>query len=173
MAPNKKTGYSVQPSAVKKRLRKASQNYEEKLKDVALLIPKPVDEWDFEELQRGRIKDEDGKFRRGRTPTWINPLIMAEAAKRLKTLGHRELGRFTGDAIRVMIELMESSRMDLVRFNAAKYVLDQILGQPTQRVEVEQTESEVKRMLAAVMINPDGREDIIDAEVVEEEEPDE
>jgi len=140
--------------------------------DVPKLTGKPVTEWDFEELMRGRTRKANGKFVRGPRPEWITPIVAAEAFRRLQTEGQIKLGAHTLEAIQVMVDLMNSSRVDMVRYMAAKYVLDQVVGLPTQRVQVEESESNIKKMLSAVIRNPDGKLDIVDAEVVGEEEDD-
>lgn len=163
--------YSTKPSAVKQRLRKSKRSNE---RDIEILYNKPVSEWDFEELQCGKPRDQYGKIsRRGKRPSWITPAVLAEAQKRLRTMTTVEVGSYSGAAIRVMVDLMESSRMDLVRFNAAKYVLDQIMGMPTQRQEIT-TDINVHTFLADVIVNPDGNEvgqieNIMDAVLVDED----
>lgn len=145
---------SNRPSAIKQRLRKADQKFEEAKADIELFYEKPIEDWDFEELQRGQPRAADGKFY-GRRPKWLTPVLMAEAQARLKTMSTQQLGMYAGKAIEVMVELMETSRVPMVRFNAAKYVLDQIIGLPTQRVETK-AQIEFESLLADVMVNPDG-----------------
>lgn len=163
---------SNRPQAVKNRLRRADRKFEEAKADVELYYQKPIEEWDFEELQRGMPRASDGKFY-GKRPKWLTPVLMAEAQSRLKTMSSRQLGMYAGKAIEVMVDLMENSRMDMVRFNAAKYVLDQIIGLPTQRVEAT-AQIEFESLLADVMVNPDGSADgmVIDLEETEWEEED-
>lgn len=165
---------SMKPDAVRKRLRNAGKRGDQAHHDLAVVYQKPIEEWDFEELQRGKPRNVNGKFS-GARPKWISPTVMAEAQKRLREVGQQELGRFTGSAIKVMVELMEDSRLDLVRFQAAKYVLDQIIGVPVNKVEIEGNVS-FKGLLAAVMVNPDGQVDtddeVIDAEIVEDDDDD-
>lgn len=148
---------SNRPASVKKRLRKADQIFEDAKADVELYYKKPIEEWDFEELQRGKPRNRNGDFSGGR-PKWLTPVLMAEAQSRLRTMTANELGQYAGAAIKVMVELMETSRVPMVRFNAAKYVLDQIIGLPTQRVEAK-AQTAFESLLADVMVNPDGSSD--------------
>jgi hypothetical protein len=163
---------SNRPSAVRQRLRKANQTFEDAKADVELYYQKPIEEWDWEELQRGQPKTRDGRFVGGR-PKWITPVLMAEAQARLRVMTAQQLGRYAGDAIKVMAELMNTSRVPMVRFQAAKYVLDQIIGLPTQRVETK-AQSDFESLLADVMVNEDGSEDamVIDLDETEWEEED-
>lgn len=163
---------SNRPSAVRTRLKKTNKKFEEAKTDVEIYYQKPIEEWDFEELQRGMPRNKNGQFG-GRPPKWLTPVLMAEAQSRLKTISAQQLGMYAGSAIEVMVDLMNNSRMDMVRFNAAKYVLDQIIGLPTQRVETK-AQIEFESLLADVMVNPDGSEDgmIIDLDEAEWEEED-
>lgn len=163
---------SNRPSAVRQRLRKADQKFDDAKADVELYYQKPIEEWDFEELQRGRPRASDGRFY-GNKPKWLTPVLMAEAQARLKTMTAQQLGMYAGDAIEVMAELMNESRVPMVRFQAAKYILDQIIGLPTQRVEAK-AQIEFESLLADVMVNPDGSSDgiVIDLEEGDWEEED-
>ena len=161
---------SNRPSAVRSRLRRADKKFEDAKADVELYYEKPIEDWDFEELQRGTPRAADGKFY-GKRPKWLTPVLMAEAQARLRTMSAQQLGMYAGNAIDVMVELMNTSRVPVVRFNAAKYILDQIIGLPTQRVETK-AQIEFESLLADVMVNPDGSVDgtVIDLDETEWEE---
>lgn len=173
--------YSNKPSAIRSRMRTTEKRINRHEEDIALLFPdrKPIEEWDFEELQAGRPRDpETGKIsRRTKRPKWISPAMLAEAQKRLRTMTATELGTYTGSAIEVMVDLMQSSRVDKVRYDAARYVLDQVMGMPTQRTEITADVS-VSTFLADVMENPDGTQyaiedgQVLDVEYDEDDEDD-
>jgi len=75
------------------------------------------------------------------------------------------MGHYAGAAIAVMAKLMRNSRSDLVKFNAAKYILDQIIGMPTQRVEIDEGPTAAEFM-ADFLIELDGRKHkVIEGEV--------
>lgn len=168
------------PKKIRRRLQKNGDRALERLRaDVAALYPeKPIEEWDFEELQAGFPRDANGEFNKKyrygeKRPKWITPVVLEEAAKRLKTMTRREMGMYAGDAIKVMAQLMQNSRVDLVKFNAAKYILDQLIGMPTQRIEAEGTIN-VQSFLATVMENMDGEKyNVIEGTIVEDDEDDE
>jgi hypothetical protein len=149
--------YSRSRHAVQERLRAGNDILEEMKDDIETFYGKPISEWDFEELQHGRPRNDQGKLvRSGKTASWMTPALMAEAQRRLKQMTRDQLGFYAGAAITVMAELMQKSRVDLVRFNAAKYILDQIIGMPTQRVEVKEDVSAAE-FLAEFMVELDGR----------------
>jgi hypothetical protein len=161
--------------AIDARVRRRHANMLEDLEvDIEKMYGKPVSEWDFQELQIGRPRDENGRLVRdtGPPPAWITPAIMAEAQKRLKLMTRDRMGHYAGVAIEVMVKLMQSSRSDLVKFNAAKYVLDQIIGMPTQRVEIDESMSPAEFM-ADFLIELDGRKHRVIEGQVEEEDVDE
>jgi len=148
---------STKPSAVKKRLRRKLEKLDDVTEELELLYQKPIEEWTFEELQAGRpVNPRTGELLAKR-PAWITPAIMTEAQRRLRSMTASELGRYAGAAIQVMSELMVNARSDMVKYKAAEYVLNQIMGMPTQRVETEQSVS-IQSFLADVIRNPDGNE---------------
>lgn len=168
---------SEKPSAARRRMRKSADNID---RDIQILYKKPMEEWDMEELARGRPKGEDGKFR-GPRPTWITPVILREAQDRLRQLTKDELATYAGDAVRVMVELMKDDSVDMetgkavvspkTRLDAAKYVLDQIIGKPTNPVEVTGNVT-LQHLMGSILVNPDGAQahPVLDGEVVDDDE---
>jgi hypothetical protein len=151
---------SDDPKVLRKRARvRQERMLEEVNSDIEKMYGKPVSEWDFQELQAGQPRNEYGEIvpRMGPVPAWITPAIMAEAQKRLKLMTRDRMGHYAGAAIGVMAKLMKSSRSDLVKFQAAKYILDQIVGMPTQRVEVD-GEVNVATFMAEFIVELDGRQ---------------
>jgi hypothetical protein len=164
--------YSDELPAVKARARTRMKEMAEELDaDIVSYYGKPVSEWDFEELQAGRTREPDGSIKlKGKTPKWITPAIMGEAQRRLKLLTRDQMGHYAGAAIEVMAQLMTKSRVDMVRYNAAKYILDQIIGMPTQRVEINEG-PKIQDILAEFMEEVDGsRHRVIEGTVVEGDE---
>lgn len=146
-----------------------------------ILYKKPIEEWDMEELARGRPRNKAGNFQ-GPKPRWVTPLIAKEAQDRLRVLTKAEIGAAVEDAIRVMVDLMKNEETDYdgkplvsanVRLQAATYVMDQIIGKPTASVEVSGNVV-LESLFASVVVNEDGTPShpVIDAEVVEDEETD-
>lgn len=160
--------YSNADFAVKDRVRKKHKAMLAELdEDIETFYGKPVAQWDFEELQAGRPRNEDGTITlKGKVPAWITPAIMEEAQRRLKLLTRDQMGHYAGAAISVMAQLMTSSRVDMVRFNAAKYILDQLIGMPTQRVDINEGPTAAEFM-ADFLVELDGRSHkVIEGDVV-------
>lgn len=176
---------STRPRAVRERLRRQSQTtkkYNEQiLDDIAILYKKPVAEWDWEELSRGRPRGENGKFS-GTKPDWVTPSTLAEAQRRMRNLTESELMTHANHAIAVLVELMTDSDCDdfgkpvvpaSVRIDAAKYILNHTIGLPRARVEIEAS-NPLQELMADVLVNPDDQPShiVIDGEVIEADEDD-
>lgn len=154
---------SRNPVEARKRIRKNSQEIE---RDIEILYGKPVSEWDFEELQKGKPREANGNFSRGPKPKWITDILMGEVRRRLKEVTRDEMATFTGAAMSTFAELMADDRVDengkavvpaSVKLEAAKYLTDQLIGKATSKVEVSGS-MELQHMLADVMVNPDGED---------------
>jgi hypothetical protein len=142
------------------------------------MLYKPIEEWDMEELARGRPRNRSGNFT-GPQPAWLTPLIIKKAKERLRVLTRDEIAVFSSDATRVMHKLMMSEDLDddgkplvsaSVKLQAATYLLDQTIGKPTNQVEVTGN-VQLEHLMATILVNPDGGQShpVIDAEVAEED----
>lgn len=171
---------SEKPGAVRARMRKSSANIN---RDVEMLYEKPVEDWDMEELARGRPRNKAGNFQ-GPRPTWLTPIILKAAQDRLRQLTRQELSIYAGDAVRVMASLMKNEDTDFdgkplvppgVRLSAAQYVMDQIIGKPTTPVEVTGNVI-LQTLMADVLVNDESgtvAHPVIDGEVIEESDDEE
>lgn len=167
---------SQKPSATRARIRRNGAKIDS---DIEILYQKPIDEWDMEELARGRPRNKAGNFQ-GPRPSWITPLILKAASDKLRQLTTQELSVFAGDAVRVMAQLMNEDGTDFdgkplvpasVRLSAATYVMDQIIGKPKSQVEVTGNVV-LESLMAEVLVNDDTgshAHPVIDAEVVEDD----
>lgn len=151
---------STNPNQIKNRLRRKMTNIEEEVNRL-----KPLEEWDWEELQRGYPKGENGHF--GKKPAWAEAFRAThEVQRRIRSYTSSQLSSYAGKALNVLVDLMEDDSVDLdgkpttpasVRQKAAEYVLDQTIGRPTAKVEVEAGEG-LKEFLADIMVNDDGED---------------
>lgn len=157
---------SDKPAAVKRRLRRTDERVRDRDFETGLLYPKPVSEWDFEELQRGRPRKENGDWYRGKKPKWLDDIVMAEVRQRLKIMARDELSVYTGSAIQCLIRLMMDEEVDddgkprtsaSVKLQAATYIMDQVIGKATTPLEISRP-GEVRELMASIMVNADGQE---------------
>jgi hypothetical protein len=169
---------STDPRQARKRMRRISR---ELSKNVALVYEKPIAEWDFEELCACRPKGPDGKFRKGSPPPeWLTDVVRGEIYKRLQVVTRDRMASHTSSAIETLLEIMRDDSEDengrpitpsSVRLDAAKYLLDHLIGKATAKVELN-AKFDLNNFLAGIMVNPDGVDahPVIEA-AVEEEEP--
>jgi hypothetical protein len=175
---------SVQPKATRRRLRQKSEQLERQiLADIERVYQKPVSEWDWEELSKGRPREEDGTFSRGGKPAWITPAITAEVQRRMREMTEQELMTHSLDAIRSLTDLLSNQEIDdfgkpivsaSVKLQAAMYIINQTIGTPRAKVEVTQS-SPIENFLADVLVNPDGEAShhmVIDGRLVGDQEDD-
>lgn len=139
---------------------------------------KPIEDWDWEELQKGYPKGPKGKF--GPRPRWADVYrVDTEVKRRLRDVSAAELRSFIGPAIRTIVALMEEDGVDLdgkpivpssVRLKAAEMVLEHTIGKPVAHLELGTTDT-FKDLLASCMVNDDGEDahPMIVPGVVEEE----
>lgn len=176
---------SERPRAIRRRLRAHGKaiatldaQREESVKEDIAMLYKPIDEWDWEELSKGRPRGADGKFS-GRKPEWITPTIQSEIRRRMQLLTEDELMTHAHSAIKVLVELMRDDTIDdfgkpavpaSVRVDAAKYVINHVIGTPKARVEIGSADP-LRDLMGDVLVNPDGEAShiVIEGEVVEDE----
>ncbi|WP_103382513.1 hypothetical protein [Pseudonocardia dioxanivorans] len=145
--------------------------------EIAIVYEKPLEEWDDEELVRGRPRASDGTFR-GARPTWITPAVQAERQRRLRQLMSDELGTFAADALRTIHAVMTDDRVDdfgkpvvsaSVRLDAGKYLVDQFMGKAVAQIDVT-AHNPLQDLLAGILVNPDGQpaHSVVEGEVVDD-----
>ena len=182
-------GTSTRPRAARTRLRRAHERGERDTdqikRDIAIAYGKPLEEWDWEELSRGRARPpgdhEPGKIR-GRRPKILaeGQLINLEAQRRMRALAEHEILTLADEALRCLFELITNDEVNEwgaplvpagVKLQASQYIMNHVIGTPKQRHEVSGT-NPLAELMGGVLVNPDGRasHEIVDGEVVEDEE---
>lgn len=125
------------------------------------LLYKPVSEWDMEELARGRVRNMSGNFA-GPSPKWISREVHEEAMTRFHQLMRDGVNNLTPGALRVIKQLMTNTKLDgkgrpmvpaNVKLDAAKFLIEQTMGKPKQRVE-QDISVKLQGVLASAIIVP-------------------
>lgn len=151
---------------------------------------KPLEEWDEEELARGRPRAKDGSFK-GASPGWISRKMHEDAMARFKGIVEGRMREETVTALGVMHNILDNEDIDekgrpvvspSTKLDAAKFLLEHVVGKPTQHAEVD-ISVRLQALLATATAGPlaDGAEsfalppggayeEIIDAEEVDEDE---
>lgn len=146
-------------------------------REIEILYRKPIEEWDDEELARGRPRDKNGGFL-GKRPSWLTPALQSERQRRLRQLMADELGTFAADALRTIHSVMTDDRRDefgkplvsaSVRLDAGKYLVDQFMGKATTTVDVHNGNT-LAELMTGILVNADGEpsHQIIEGTVVED-----
>jgi hypothetical protein len=149
-------------------------------RDLEILYKKPIDDWDLEELARGRPRSADGKFTGG-APKWITPLIQAEAKRRLLDNTFGQLAGYIGTAVKVVADLMESDEIDekgrpivdaRTKLAAAQFVLEHFIGKPRLIVEAEVNDITRSAIASAIVLDDGEGQDhfVLEGDIVEDEE---
>lgn len=127
---------------------------------------KPMDEWDEEELARGRPRAIDGTFR-GRPPVWVSR-AMHETA--IETFRENIRGRMRVNAIAAVEYLQgvlgddsvdEKGRPNVsasTKTQAAMFLVEHLLGKPKQEVSAD-ISVKLQGVLAQAMVVVDPRAD--------------
>lgn len=152
--PNKRQ-LSQKPENVRSRLRTAQGNYDKIAAELLEAGRKPIEEWDWEELAHGRPRDIHGGFR-GRPPSWMSPAVNKEAARRLMMLGKAKLNEQLVPAIEVMANLMRNTEDDRIKLDAAKFIIEHVMGKAVAPIDVNVSE-DLRAFIADALVLDDGQ----------------
>jgi hypothetical protein len=129
-------------------------------KEIRLLY-KPIEEWDSEELARGRPRNVHGNFS-GPAPKWISRELHEEAITRFRQALRDELQSSSVRAVDVINMILEDDEIDVkgrprtpmtTKLEAAKFLVEHILGKPKQHVETD-ISVKLQGILASAIITP-------------------
>lgn len=164
-SPISPEGYSLNKQQIYRRRRRAIKKFVAKTSlseaEAAVLYNKPLREWDNEELARGRPRNSDGSFS-GPPPAYVTAEVHEEAMERFTSIVRTGMRVATVDAIEVVKEILRDTELDNrgkpvvaagTKLDAAKFLIEHIVGKPTQRVESD-ISVKLQGLLGAVMVNP-------------------
>lgn len=123
---------------------------------------KPIEEWDQEELARGRPRDKSGGFR-GAPPAFITRELHEEAMSRFRQFVRDGMQGATIIGVETIEKILKDDERDdngkpivtaATKLEAAKYLVDHLLGKPKQRVETD-ISVKLQALMATVMVTPD------------------
>jgi hypothetical protein len=134
--------------------------------EIAVLY-KPLEEWDDEELARGRPRSKDGSFK-GAKPQFIDRRLHEEIMRRFQEIVREGMNAHTVGALQVLGEILENDEVDDkgrpmvpagVKLDAAKFLVEHVVGKPTQRQEVDiSVRLQAILAKATVTVSEDGSE---------------
>lgn len=122
---------------------------------------KPIEEWDLEELAKGRPRNSQGTFS-GRAPEWITREVHEQAMGRFVDLVKSDMNEAGISAITTLKWVLENEEKDdkgkylvpaSTKTQAAMFFLEHIVGKPKQEVK-QDISVKLQGILGAVMVNP-------------------
>lgn len=122
---------------------------------------KPIEEWDLEELARGRTRDGGGGFR-GRPPQYMPRAVHERIAERFKMLVRNQMNQNATLALGVIGNLISSDEVDdkgkpivpaSVKLDASKWLVEHVIGKPVQPTQ-QDISVKLQGILGAVMVQP-------------------
>lgn len=132
------------------------------LDEVNLLYEhKPLEEWDAEELARGRPRAVDGTFK-GKAPPYIDRTVHEQIVRRFEQIVRQEMNAHTVDALKVIGKVLSSEEVDEknkpivsagTKIDAAKFLIEHVIGKPKQRTETD-ISVKLQAILGTAMVNP-------------------
>lgn len=186
-------GYSMSEKQIRARARRKASKHQRIAQSELETLYKPLDEWDLEELARGRPRAVDGTFK-GRPPAYISREVHEKAMEKFRDMVRGEMQVYTVDALKLLGKIIDEDDTDdkgrplvsaSVKLEAVKFLLEHVVGKPKQPVEAD-ISVKLQGILGAALVNPGdmasfnpaspasaralGRGEVIEAELDEEEE---
>lgn len=154
-------GHVLTPKQIRARARRAARRGQKLPKEVSEQLWKPVEEWDMEELARGRPRAADGSFR-GRKPAYVTRELHETAMSNFKDLVRAEMNGHTVDALTVLHQVLGNEEVDKkgrpivawsTKVDAAKWMVEHVLGKAVQPTTTD-ISAKLQLILGAAMVNP-------------------
>lgn len=122
---------------------------------------KPIDDWDLEELARGRPRGSDGTFK-GRKPGWITREVHERAMEQFQLSLKMEMSTQSITALDTLRYILDNEDTDdrgkplvpaSVKLQATTFLLEHQVGKPKQQIQ-QDISVKLQGILGAVMVNP-------------------
>lgn len=154
-------GLVMTPKRIRARARRAMKRGKKLNPEDAAAIWKPIEDWDMEELARGRPRAADGSFR-GRKPAYVTTELHETAMENFKTMVRSEMNGSTVDALLVLTGLLTNDETDIkgrpvvsaaTKADVAKWMVEHVLGKAVQPTTTD-ISVKLQGILGAAMVNP-------------------
>jgi len=130
--------------------------------EIALLYGDyPIEQWDLEELARGRPRAKDGTFK-GKAPSFLDRAVHEQIVRRFEEIVREEMNGHTVKALEIIGKILEDQEVDEkgkarvaagTKLDAAKFLVEHVLGKPKQRTETD-ISVKLQAVLGNAMVNP-------------------
>jgi hypothetical protein len=147
----------MSPKQIRARARRAGKIHKEEMEK----LYKPIEEWDEEELARGRPRAKDGTFK-GASPAWITREVHEAAMARFKGIIESKMRGETVTAMSMLHTILADDEVDekgrplvaaSTKLDAIKFLIEHAVGKPTQRVE-QDISVRLQGLLAVATVGP-------------------
>jgi hypothetical protein len=145
----------------RRRLKRGETGKKLMTKEEFEALYKPVEEWDLEELARGRPRDVNGGFK-GRTPSWVDRGTQEKAMNIFTDRIKAEMSTMSVTALKTLNGILTSEATDergkpivpaSTKAQVAMGLLEHTVGKPKQHV-TQDISVKLQGILASVMVNP-------------------
>lgn len=160
--PRTADGKLLTPKQIRARARRKMQRKEFLTEqEQEYLYQKPIEDWDMEELARGRPRNSKGTFT-GPRPKWINAQVHEQAMEKYTAAVKTDMRASTVDALGTIRWIISNDDVDdkgkpivpaSTKLEASKFLLEHIVGKPTQRIETD-VSVKLQAILGTVLVNP-------------------
>jgi len=160
--PRTAEGKLLTPKQIRARARRKSKRHEVMTdQEIDYLYEKPVEEWDMEELARGRPRNSRGGFS-GPKPKWVTAAVHERSMERYTAAVKTDMQATTVDALDAIRWIIQNEDVDekgkpivppSTKLEASKFLIEHVVGKPTQRIESD-VSVKLQGLLGQVMVNP-------------------
>lgn len=162
--PTNAEGRLLTPKQIRARARRRAKSKQNKqlLSEAEFeALYKPLEEWDLEELSRGRPRNANGDFS-GRKPRWVTREIHERAMEQFQLMIKTEMGRQGITALDTLEWVLNNDERDekgklivppSAKNQAAMFLLEHVVGKPKQHVQ-QDISVKLQGILGAAMVNP-------------------
>lgn len=160
--PRTAEGKLLTPKQIRARARRKAKRREIMTdQEFEYLYEKPVEEWDMEELAKGRPRNSAGGFS-GPRPKWVTSAVHERAMERYTAAVKTDMRATTVDALDAIRWIIQNEDVDDkgkpivpagTKLEASKFLIEHVVGKPTQRIESD-VSVKLQGILGQVMVNP-------------------
>jgi len=163
--PRDENGKHLSPQGIRSRRRKAERQLAKAQmspKEYYSMYGKPVEDWDLEELARGRPRNKAGGFSGVQKPKWVPQEIHEQAIATFGKVVKNRMNVTAIDALESISAILANTDVDdnnkplvsaSTKLDASKFLLEHVVGKPTQHVE-QDVSVKLQGILGVVMGNP-------------------
>jgi hypothetical protein len=164
--PYNDSGHVMTRKQIRTRVRRALKKGRRPDPADAAALFKPIEDWDMEELAKGRPRAIDGTFS-GRPPQFVTRELHELAMDRFKGMVKAGMRHQTITALDVVTQILMSEEVDhrgkpivpaSTKLDAAKFLIEHQVGKAVQPIQAD-VSVKLQALLGVAMVNPDANSD--------------